>query len=243
MVSENHSILSSNLTKKVDFKFYGHYGAALLLFPAITDSPSEYEDNGLIAAISGFIKQGKCRVFSVGTVNEESWFNNSITNEEKSERHLEYNNFVMEELIPEIYAHCGGPLPIFTAGGGIGAFHAANSYFRRPDVFHGVIAMSGFYNIEYLSKGYFDSNCYFNSPVHYLPNLTDNYWLSFLLSKKHVYIMSGSGENENPNESRHFHEILSAKGIPHQLDVWNEEWNHDWKTWNAMLTKILETKF
>ncbi len=243
MVSEIHKIVSSNLSKEVELKFYGHYGAALLLFPALADHVEEYEENGLIQSISHLIKKGKCRVFSIGNVNSKCWLNDSLSNEEKSKRHLEFNNFIMEELLSEIYAHCGGPVPIITCGASMGAYHAANAYFRRPDVFHGVVSMSGFYNIDVLAKGYYDSNCYFNSPVHYLPNLTDNYWLSFLISKKHVYLLSGSGTDENPSATVHFHDILTAKGIPHNLEIWDDKWGHNWNTWNKMLPKIIESRF
>ena len=51
-------------------------------------------------------------------------------------------------------------------------------------------------SLDNVPKDFFDDNCYFNSPVHYLPNLSDEYWLSFLRSKHHVYLMTGTGENE-----------------------------------------------
>ncbi len=242
MLEDKHIIHSSHLNKIVDVKIYGHYGIALLIFPAFTDSCSEAEENGLIEAVTPFLKKGKCRIFSISTVNQESWLNDSLSNEEKSQKHHDFNNFVVEELIHEIYSHCGGPIPILTVGADIGAFHAANTYFRRPDIFLGCIAMSGFYSIENLAKDYFDSNCYFNSPVHYLPNLNDNYWLSFLMSKKHTYLLSGSGDGEQPGNTNHFSEILKSKNIPHVIDIWNQDWGHNWKSWSAMLAKVLETK-
>ena len=62
---------------------------------------------------------------------------------------------------------------IATTGASFGAFHAANTLFRRPDLFDGLIGMSGFYDLEpdYL-KGYSDDNCYFNNPAWYLRDLS-----------------------------------------------------------------------
>ncbi len=233
---------SENLKRTVDIPVFGHYGYALLLFPPLSDSPNIYEENGTIAKIEKFINKGKCRVFCCPTINEESWLNPSISGEEKSKLHSDYNNFVVEELVPLIYDKCNGPVPIISVGASIGAFHASNIYFRRPDLFYGLISLSGFFNIEYIAKGYFDENCYFNSPVHYLPNLTDSYWLSFLMSKHHVYLYSGSGDCEFPHNTENMCNLLTSKSIKHSCEIWGTEFGHNFNTWNEMLYSILNTK-
>jgi len=173
MIKEIHRIKSASLGQTMDIAVYGHYGFSLLLFPTITDDPFENENAGMINALEEHVIKGKLRIFSVGSVNFQSWLNYDIPSNERSERHLQYNNFLLNEAVPFIFTKAEGPSPIITAGAAIGAYHAANTYFRRPDLFYGTIAMSGTFNIEHFTQGYFDSNCYFNSPVHYLPNMTD----------------------------------------------------------------------
>ena len=243
MQKEIHSQWSSHLEKDIEIAVYGRYGYAILLFPAFTDEELECEKFALLESISPGIKKGKFKVFAIPGVNFESWLNDKKSPQDKSYRQFQYNNFIIEEMVPFIFGECGGPVPIITCGASLGAYHAANTYFRRPDIFYGLIAMSGTYNIDHLAHGYFDDNCYFNSPVHYLPNLTDSYWLSFLANKKHCYILSGSGENEFPENSTHISGILKSKGIPHELDIWGPEWDHNWETWKAMLPKYLDEKF
>ncbi len=235
-------ISSEILKKDINLAVYGHYGFALLMFPATADDFLENEKNGFLDTLKPYIDKGKFTVFSVETLNNESWLNKELSPELKSKRHFEYNEFIVKELLPEIFGLCGGAVPVITCGAGLGAYHAANHYFRRPDIFYGVIAMGGTYNMYHFSQDYFDENCYFNSPVHYLPNLADEYWLSFLKNKHHVYLMTGEGENENPENLRDISRILDSKGIPHFADFWGKEWGHDYKTWNAMLQKIMETK-
>jgi len=242
MKKETHLWKSPHLNKEMTVNIYGHYGFAIMLFPSFTDKANECEENGMIEAIKPYLDKGKCRIFSLESVNCESWLNDKISSEQKSNRHYEYNNFVTEEVVPFIFNSCGGPVPILTAGAKHGAFHAGNKYFRRPDLFYGVIAMSGTYNLQHYCGDYFDENCYFNSPVHYLPNLHDDYWLSFLKNKHHVHLLSGSGENENPSNTEHLGSVLSHKGIPHEVDIWDNQWGHDWNTWNKMLAHILETR-
>lgn len=233
---------SPNLNKDMEIAVYGQYGVALLLFPTNTDNYLENEENGLIESIAPQIEKGRCRVYSVGAVNFESWLNRDIPHSQRSERHFQYNNYIIEEVFPFIFDNCGSPVPVMTCGASIGGYHAANNYFRRPDLFFGLIAMSATFNIEHFSDGHFDENCYFNSPQHYLPLLNDPYWLSFLKSRKHVYILSGSGDGEYPVNSIIIEDILKQKEIPCVVDLWDARWNHDFTTWKAMLSQYVNTK-
>ncbi|ROL62230.1 esterase [Bacteroidetes/Chlorobi group bacterium ChocPot_Mid] len=235
-------INSEILQKELNLAVYGHYGFALLMFPATSDDYLENEKLGFIETLKPFINKGKLTVFSIETVNNESWLNPNIPDEQKSNRQYEFNEFLVKELLQQIFHTCGGPIPIINCGAALGGYHAANCYFRRPDIFYGVISMSSFYNIQYLSGNFFNDNCYFNSPVHYLPNLSDEYWLSFLRSKHHVYLMTGTGENENPSHLSHISDILNYKSIPHNADFWGKEWGHNKETWNSMLSKVMQTK-
>ncbi len=236
------TIESQNLAREVDIAVYGHFGFTILLFSTFKDDCLENEENGLINSIKQYIDKGKIRVYSIPTNHEESWNNHQLSPEDKSKKHFEYNNFLLEEVLPFIYDNSGGAVPIITVGAAHGAFYAANTYFRRPDLFLGTIAMSGVYNIQHYSHDFFDDNCYFNSPIHYLPNLNDNYWLSYLKNRKHVYIISGSGDGEKPEESTYLAHVLMSKNIPHLVDIWGAEWKHDWETWKSMLNHFISTK-
>ncbi|MGA2297809.1 MAG: esterase [FCB group bacterium] len=242
MQKDTHKQWSSHLSKDMEIAVYGHYGFVVLMFPTDGDDCLEAEKLGLVEALLPALDKGKCRIFSISSVNQESWLSPDLHPEDKSYRHFLYNNYVVEELLPFIFSECGGPLPVITCGAKLGAYHAANTYFRRPDLFYGTIAMSGTFNIEHFTQGFYDDNCYFNSPVHYLPNLNDSYWLSFLASKHHVYLLSGSGKDEHPENTTHLGDILSYKGIPHFVDIWGSEWSGGPATWQAMLKFLIEHK-
>ena len=47
-----------------------------------------------------------------------------------------------------------GRLGIIAAGASLGAYHGANQLFRRPDLFDGMIAMSGNFDIRNFADGY-----------------------------------------------------------------------------------------
>lgn len=233
---------SPNLDKDMEIVAYGHFGTAMLMFPSAAADYLEYERFKLIETIQPFIEASKIKVYSINSINSESWLNDKMHPREKAIRHQQYNQYIVEEVVPFIYRDCDGPTPIITCGVSLGALHAANSYFRRPDVFDGVIAMSGIYDLKAYSKGYFDEDCYFNSPMDYLPNMDDPYWLNQLRAKEHVYFVSGKGAYEDPSASVAIGEVLQAKNIPHEVDLWGYEWGHDWPTWRAMLPHYVGSK-
>lgn len=233
---------SPNLNKNMEIVAYGHYGPAILMFPSAAADYLEYERFYLIDAIKPVIESGKFKVYSINSINSESWLNNEMAPRDKAIRHQQYNQYIIEEVVPFIIRDCDGLVPIYTTGVSLGALHAVNNYLRRPDVFAGTIGLSGIYDLKEYSKGYFDSDCYFNSPVDYMPNMEDPYWLNILRSKQQVYLVSGRGNYEDPQASTTLGSILSAKGINSEVDLWGYEWTHDWPTWRAMLPYYLEHK-
>jgi esterase/lipase superfamily enzyme len=98
------------------------------------------------------------------------------------------------------------------------------------------------YDLHAYSKGYFDEDCYFNSPMDYLPNLSDQSILELLRSKQHIHIATGSGNYEDPSASIALGNVLGTKGIPHTVDVWTQDYTHDWPTWRAMLPVLIEQR-
>lgn len=234
---------SPSLNKHMEIAIYGHYGQALLMLPTAAADYLEYERFQLIDAISGPINAGKFKVFSINSINSESWLNNNMHPRHKSIRHQQFNNYVFNEVVPFIKTHTSEDTPIFTCGASLGALHACNMFFKRPDMFAGTIAMSGNYNLSTYTKGYHDEDVYFNSPEAYLSNLEDHHLLTQIRKSPHIHILTGSGNYETPEASKRFSDILSAKGIPHELDVWGPDMGHDWPTWRAMLPYYLDHKF
>lgn len=243
MRRELHAWHSPNLDRTMNVAVYGHYGFALLLFPTAAEDYLEYERCGVIEAIRWFVETGKLKVFSVDSVNGESWLNEEIAPPDRAARQKQFNGYVEEEIVSFIWRQCSRQTMIITGGASLGAYQAANAYFRRPDLFDGMIAMSGGYDVKVHTDGYYDDNCYFNSPVDFLPNLTDDSILKRLREKSHVYILSGQGWCEEPERSVQLARILSSKEIPHHLDLWGHDIAHDWPAWKMMLPHVLGTRF
>lgn len=233
---------SKALSTSLNIEMFGHFGIAVLFFAPENDNPSNSINSLFIDKIEKQIEKGKIKLFNVPGLYEEIWWSDNLNHNAASKRHFEYNNFIVDEVIPLIFNQCGGPVPLVSAGVSLGAYHAANTYFRRPDIFLGTIAIDGYYDLHEFTGDYFDDNCYYNSPVHYLPNLNDNYWYSYLLSRKHVYLMSSSKEGANSGRLDHIDSILSTKKIPHHCDRWDIDDEPIDEIRSRMLEKIVAHK-
>ncbi len=242
MKKEQHQWFSPALQKDMPVTAYGHYGFALLMVPTAAADHLEYERFELIRYLAPFIEAGKLKVFSVNSINTESWMNKQMEGAHKAIRHNQFNSYMVDEVVPFIRTHTSDQTPIIVCGASFGAFHSMNLFLKRPDVFGGVIAMSGVYDLMEYTDGYYDEQVYFNSPIHYIPNLGDHSILENIRKGK-IIIATGSGDHEDPEANRRFSGVLHAKSIPHALEVWGSEWKHDWPTWKKMLPHFIENRF
>lgn len=234
---------SPSLDKEMPVAVYGNYGFALLLVPTASADFLEYERFQMINSLAPLIDAGKVKVFSINSINNESWLNNQMDPRHKIIRHRQYNDYVFNEVIPFIKTNTSFDTPVYIAGASFGALHSMNLFLKRPDLLNGVIAMSGVYDLTEYTKGYFDEDVYFNSPQHFMPNLGDHGILEQIRQSAHIHIFTGSGAYEDPDASKRFAKTLYDKGIWYELDVWGPEWKHDWPTWCHMLPEYLRYKF
>ena len=230
---------SPNLNMEMPLVAYGYAGQTLLMLPTAAADYLEYERFYLVDAIKPFIEAGRIRAYSINSVNRYSLLNEQMPPHLKAELLTRYDRYITDEVLPLIRNENGEEARPITTGASLGAFLAANEYFKHPDLLRGVIALSGSYDIRSYLNGFYDDNVYFNNPVDYLSKLEDENFLPILRKADSIYILSGQGAYEDPKRSRQLSEILKGKGIPHTLDLWGPDVNHDWPWWRKMLPHVL----
>jgi esterase/lipase superfamily enzyme len=243
MQKEITSWYSPALGQEMPIATYGHYGFALLLVPTAAADFLEYERFQMMDALAPYINEGKVKVFSINSINNQSWLNKQMEGAHKAIRHNQWNEYVFNEVVPFIKNSTSANTPIIVSGASFGSLHSMNLFLKRPDLFSGVICMSGVYNLMEYTDGYYDEQVYFNSPAHYLPNLNDPWYLDNIRRSRHIHLFSGEGPYEAPNAAREFAGVLYNKGIWYELDIWGPEWRHDWPTWRAVLPHYMATRF
>jgi len=239
MRREITSWFSNNLGMDMPIVSYGHAGLPLLMFPTAAADFLEYERFYLVDAIKDFIESGQIRAYSINSVNKYSLLNKESHPGWKVEMMTRYDRYVTDEVIPFIRNEAGQDARPITTGASLGALLAANTYFKHSDLFRGTIAMSGSYDIYNYLDSYYDENVYYNNPAMYMKNLDDHYHLPRLRQGDFTVIVSGQGAYEAPERSRELSGILHSKGIPHRLELWGHDVNHDWPWWRKMLPYYL----
>ena len=228
---------SSRLGLEMPIVSYGYGGHPLLLLPTAQADYLENERFYLIKAIEPYIFAGKIQVFSIDSINRHAWMNSKVPVREAARRHALYAGYIEEEVVPHIRrVTSNSSARLAISGASFGAFHAANQFFRRPDLFDTLIAMSGFYDLEPdYTEGYMDDHLYFNNPTSYLGNMPEGRTMDLLRHETQIHIISGQGNYEAPHCSKKLSTLLWNKGIGNNLDLWGHDVPHDWPSWRDML--------
>lgn len=241
MQIEYHKWHSPHLGQEMELKVYGYYGKPMLVFPAQGGRFFEYEDFGMINAIQGSINSGKIKVFTVDSVDNQSWANWGVHPANRARRHEDYDRYITYEVAPFIEHHCRDQKQKYIVSGcSMGGYHAANFFFRHPDIFDTTIALSGLFNLKMFVGDYSDELVYFNTPLAYLPNLEDPWYLEkYRQSTIIIGVGQGAWEDAMLADSYALGQVMKAKKIPHWIDRWGYDVNHDWPWWRKMMPYFL----
>lgn len=245
MQIEEHQWFSPNLQKDMALKIYGHWGVPILVFPCSLGRYYDYEGMGMIDAITEFIDGGRIKLFCIDSVDAESWYNFSASPAERNARHEDYDRYVVREIIPFIRYHCNQPdIRVMANGCSMGAYHAVNVFLKHPGLFTGAIALSGLYRLDQTEFGLTANDIaafYFNSPLHYLADLDDQWFLDwYRRSDIVVCVGQGAWETEAIADTRGLSDLFRKKRIPAWVDFWGEDVSHDWPWWYRQMSYFLD---
>lgn len=236
---EYHKWESHNLDQEMELKVYGHAGKAVVVFPTSGGRFYQYEDFGMVEACRPFIDQGRIKLFTVDSIDHQTWLNHGAHPSDRARRHDQFDQYVVNEVVPFIREHGSATAKFLATGCSLGAYHSANFFFRHPDVFDGLIALSGLYSLHFSVGEYMDEHIYFNSPLAYLPKLEDPWHLD-QYRQSHIILCTGQGAWEDgQEEALAIKTILESKNVPCWVDLWGQDVNHDWPWWRKQMPYFL----
>ena len=231
MQREYHKDFSRNLGRDMELLHFGGSGRPLLAFPTSMGRFFQWEDFGMIGFLASRLAAGSLSLWCLDSVDGESWYAEGRTPEERVERHLAYERYVLDEVLPDL------PEPPLLVGTSFGAFHAVLLCLRHPDRFRGWIGLSGVYDNSRFLDGFNSDETYFTNPVAFLPGLTDERYLAPLRGMELKVVATGT-DDPNVRDSVTLAEELKAKSVDVRLDLW-PGWQHDWPYWYRMLDQYL----
>lgn len=235
MNREYHKWYSERLGREMELLVFGYAGARMLVFPTSQGRYYEYEDRGMIANLAHQIERGILQVYCVDSVDAESFYNWHADPAWRIQRHIQYESYLLEEVLPLSRAKNANPFMI-AHGCSFGAYHAMNIALRHPWHFGRVLAFSGKYDMSSFFGGYYDDAIYRNTPSHYVGGLDNHEHLEAI--RRMDIVMAVGRDDPNIENNRQFSGALWGKNIWHAFREW-DGWSHDWQYWMKMTRQYI----
>ncbi|MBR5925914.1 MAG: esterase family protein [Firmicutes bacterium] len=228
---------SHSLNRNMPCKIYGHAGKPVLFIPCQDGKFVDFENFHMTDIFAPWIEDGKCIVFSIDTVDAESWSDKGAPHHQRIEIHENWINYITREFVPFMRQYVNekngwdGYPGIMSFGCSMGATHALNLYLRFPSLFDRCMALSGIYNASYFFGEYNDELIYRNSPADYMANFPADHPFVEEYNKHKAVVCTGLGAWEEPASTRFLDQRFHELGINIWVDYWGNDVNHDWPWW------------
>lgn len=239
MYREEITHYSHALERDMHIMIHGHGGMPVLCFPTQDSMCHNYEDFGVVDHLSDYIDGGRLQLFVVDTVDKESWSARDGDKVWRAARQEQYFHYIVDEVMPLIHERNGDAPAVI--GLSMGANHAAITFLRRPDLFRGMIALSGVYDSDLFFDGWMNETLYESSPERFLPNMPADHPYIPLYNRRRIIFCVGQGawEEDGVRTLRNLERIFREKDIHAWCDFWGYDVNHDWPWWFKQMRYFL----
>jgi esterase/lipase superfamily enzyme/lysophospholipase L1-like esterase len=240
---EYHVWHSPNLGRDMEMLLFGHAGERMLVFPSRMERFYEWENRGMVQACRERLEAGTLQLVCLDSVETESFFAFEKPPTERIARHLQYERYVLDEVLPFTLERNPGS-SLGATGCSFGAFHAAAVVFRHPRHFRDLVAMSGRFDLarafgeDYpdLFMGCREEALHYLLPTRFLPGLRDPAQLG-ALRECGIVLAVGEDDGFRPSNDE-LSQILWHLGIGHHLRLWVGQ-AHRFRYWRQMARSYL----
>jgi len=236
MKPTTHHWKSPSLGKKMELSEFGTAGTPVIIFPSEEGGRDEWNEAGIMQAVEEQIEEEYNHFFCINSVAEESLLNKEVEPNKRIRRQMQYEQYVIDEVIPFIRNKNSNPFMIFS-GAFLGAYYAMLFALKYPKMVNKVIGISGTYDIKPYLDGHYDDNVYYNNPVDFVPNLNDPSILKDI-SDIDIRLLSFSNDPQRA-ESERMSDTLWLKNLDHNFYVWDEVISDPWKLVDSMFIEHL----
>lgn len=232
MHREYHRWYSHNLGRDMELLVFGHGGARALCFPTSQGRFFDWENRGMMNVLSEHLEKGWLQIYCLDSVDSESWYNGHVHPGERAIRHLQYQQYVVDEVLPLTLSKNDNPYSI-AMGASFGAYHALNIGLRFPEHFNRVVGMSGVYDIREWVGDYYDDNVHQGNPVELVRRMHDA--PDHVQKVKELDIIFSTGRDDHAyDHSVELSNHLWSLGVWHAFRTW-DGFAHDWPEWEEMV--------
>mgnify|MGYP000028727261 CR=1 FL=1 len=227
---------SPSLGRKMELKIFGTGGTPVLIFPSEEGGNSEWHEAGIMDALDEQISEEYNQFFCIDSVADESLLNKNAEPRQRIGRQVQYEKYIVDEVIPFVKKRNKNPFLILS-GAFLGAYYAMLYALKYPRKFDKVIGISGTYDIKPYLDGHYDDTVYYNNPVDFMPNLTDQSILK-QVSDIDIRLLSYANDPQR-GASERMSDTLWLKNVDHNFYVWDEVISDPWKLVDSMFVEHL----
>jgi len=226
---------SPSLHRDMEVLAFGDRGFPIVVFPTSGGRFWEYEERGMVHALSPKIDRGELQVFCVDSVDQESWYNRWAAPADRLHRQNAFDAYLALEFAPFVRNRTSWP-QMGATGCSFGGYHAINFALRHPDIITYSVSMSGAFDIpKRFLNGFYNQDAWFHSPLDYLAGMNDDWFLRQF--RQHYFVLAVGNHDPLFDQNVKMAHEFGVKHIPHILDVW-EGFGHDWPWWHDMARKF-----
>jgi len=231
VLREYHKWRSDNLNRDMELLVFGHAGARVIVFPTQSGRFWDWEDRQMVSSLTRHLNEGWLQLFCVDSVDQESWDNAGAQGRQRAQRHLQYQDYIIKEVLPFSRSKNDNPF-VMAVGASFGAYHSVSIALRFPESFNRVVAMSGIYDIRPWTGGYDDELVLQGNPCQYIGGINDEKQLEAIRRLDMIIAIGRDDPAFVGNET--FSRSLWNRGVWHAFRVW-DGWAHDWPYWQEMI--------
>lgn len=232
MKKETKSWRSPSLGKEMKLTVYGESGTPIIGLPTRGAACSQWEEFGMVNAISYQLENGFNRLYCLSSVDNEGYLNKEATPSQRIIRQQQYESYLADEVVPHVRDE-NEINYIIIAGVDLGGYHAVNTALKYPNAFDRVIGISGIYDIKGFLDDFYDDSVYYSNPMDFVPNLNSQNLLKNI--REVDFRLVSFDTDERRDFSQRMSNVFRMKFIEHQLDVWNMNTHAEWDLWPQML--------
>ena len=227
------------MDKDFDVIVYGEAGRPTVVFPEGDASCTSWENGGMVEALSEFVEDGRIQLFCFDSVDSEGWYAHGARNSYRLGSLMPYLDYVRSGLLPFVSAHAASQDLPLVAGVGIGALNAALVMLRHPELFGGLLALSGTYDVRAFTDDVTEEWLSL-SPVDLVRSLSPRGKCAGLLRKRPMAFVCGRHESESGIETQRALDALFAeKNLGATFEYWGYDVSHDWSWWQEEARQLL----
>jgi esterase/lipase superfamily enzyme len=213
----------------------------VVVFPSNAGIAHEWQQSGMIDALGRYLAAGKLKLYCPES-NISKTFSGEGPLGDRMTRHRQYEQFILETLVPFIREDCRQPnARMVAAGCSMGAMYSSLFALKFPEIFRDALCMSGRYRgASFVKGGGYDESLYFNDPLAFLPGL-EGQALERVRRNTHLTLVVGQGAFEGSciPETVELAGWLKGKGIPNHVALWGHDSRHDYTWWQRQAAHYL----